>query len=64
MQVSGARAGAKLEKKSNGNYVLFKQPNDLTNQFGSRFTHGYYRMALADYDTFTNWSTSHHASVT
>ena len=41
-------------KPSKANYVLFKQPNHLTDKFGSRFTDGHYRMALAEYYTHTS----------
>jgi len=36
---------------SYGNFVLFKQPNELTEKYGFRLTKGGYRMALMDMDT-------------
>ena len=38
-------------KKSNANYVLFKQENKYTKKFGSREVNEYHRMALTDMDT-------------
>lgn len=38
-------------KPSNGNYVLFYNPNILTDEFGFKFVNGVYRMALADMET-------------
>lgn len=38
-------------KPSYGNYVLFEAPNRYTQQFGSKYINGYYRMALTDIAT-------------
>lgn len=37
--------------ESNGNYVLFKEPNILTETFGCKLVNNMYRMALADKET-------------
>lgn len=47
-----------------GNYVLFNDRNQYTEIFGAKKVDNYYRMALADIHTLTNWSTSHQFSLT
>jgi histidinol-phosphate aminotransferase len=47
-----------------GNYVLFNDKNHYTEIFGAKKVGNYYRMALADIHTLTNWSTSHQSSLT
>jgi histidinol-phosphate aminotransferase len=36
---------------SHGNYVLFNEPNELTERFGYKLVNGFYRMALLDLNT-------------
>jgi|TARA_R110000772_G_scaffold88953_1_gene184441 histidinol-phosphate aminotransferase len=43
-------------KPSKGNYVLFKEPNYLTQKFNYKLVDGYYRMALTNLEIIKNYA--------